>query len=113
MDSKAIDTKIDAAAEKAKELTAKLGAARSEVVRKLDEAIATAHAAAVQSASKSEHRVGEEVEKYAHRIQEMVTKLANHAKEVADELSQRAHTVASQKQHSPETPSEAGKAPKS
>lgn len=108
MDTKAMDARIDAAAARAKELTARLDQASSEVARKLDGAIATAHDAAAQAAKKSEHRLGENLDRLTHQLQESIVKLAHRAEEVADELSEHARRLARSVEKSAHGPSEPG-----
>lgn len=111
MDSRGIDAKIDAAAETAKQLTAKLDKAGKQVVHKAEDVIADAHGTATGITKKAEHRMSEGLEKAAHRVQERVTKLAHRAEELVDKLSAQAETIAHKLQHHRATQPPAGAEP--
>jgi ElaB/YqjD/DUF883 family membrane-anchored ribosome-binding protein len=113
MDSRGVDAKIDAAAEKAKELTSKLDEAGKQAARKAEDVIAEVRDTATGATKKAEHRMSEGLEGAAHRVQEKVTKLAHRAEELADKLSGKAETAARKLQHhrAPSTHSPAGAVP--
>jgi ElaB/YqjD/DUF883 family membrane-anchored ribosome-binding protein len=94
MDTKKINTRIDDAATKAKELVAKTGEKLAGVARSAGTAATNAGERVERTIEKSEHVLEETAEKAGHKVKETATKLTHAAQETTRKLVHGATKVA-------------------